>query len=126
MASLPPPLPPAARVARRKTKIGAIIVVATTIAITAFVAGRMSTTAWPIVVADACVEYDKLRAEYVKAEREFEAKHSPYRWPLQAAVFRVFERPEAYLARVAVPAAYTAYVERQADCARQLAAAVRR
>jgi len=101
-------------------RIGAIIGVAS-IAIAAFVAGRLSTTSWPIV-ADACVEYGKVRAEFVKAEQEFEARHSPYRWPVQAAVYRAYERPDAYLARVAARADYAAYVERRADCARQLAA----
>jgi hypothetical protein len=110
------------QVSARKSvqKIGAIIVVAT-VAIVAFVAGRQSTTPWPIG-GDACVEYTKARAEFVRAEQKFEAKHSPYRYPIHAAVLRVYERPEAYMARVAAKAHYDGFVERRADCVRQLAA----
>jgi hypothetical protein len=103
--------------------IGAVLAAAS-LAAAAFVAGRSSTTPWPIV-ADACVEYGKVRAEFVKAEREFEAKHSPYRWPVQAAVYRAYERPDAYFHRVAAHTHYAAYVERRDECARQVAAARR-
>jgi hypothetical protein len=99
--------------------IGAILAAAFLVA-TAFVAGRWSTTSWAIV-ADACVEYGKARAEFVKAEREFEAKHSPYKYPVHAAVFRNFEPPGAYLARVSTDAHHAAYVRQRDDCARQLA-----
>ena len=58
----------------------------------------------------------------MKAEREFEAQRNPYRPPVHAAVYRVYERPDVYLARVATKARYDGYVERRADCARQLAA----
>jgi hypothetical protein len=60
----------------------------------------------------------------VKAEREFEAQRNPYRPPVHAAVYRVYERPDVYLARVATKARYDGYVERRADCARQLAAMI--
>jgi hypothetical protein len=98
--------------------IGAIFAAATLAA--TFVAGRWSTS-WPIV-GDACVEYGKARAVFVQAEREFEARHSPYRYPVRAAVFRDFERPDAYIARVSTGAHHAAYVQRRDDCARQLAA----
>jgi hypothetical protein len=119
-SKLPPPLPFRARPRAFARRVGALVAMVT-IAVAAFVAGRLSTTSWPIV-ADACVEYGKMRAEFVKAEREFEAKHSPYRYPVHAAVFRVYERPEAYLHRVATKARYDGYVERRDDCVRQLAA----
>jgi hypothetical protein len=48
--------------------IGAIFAAAT-LAAAAFVAGRWSTTSWPIV-GDACVEYGMARAAFVQAERE--------------------------------------------------------
>ena len=126
-----PPLPPspgrrrsggeheggaALRTRKSAQKVGAIIVVAG-VAVVAFVAGRLSTTSWPIV-ADACVEYGKVRAEFAKAEREFEAKDR--RGLVHAAVYRDFERPDAYLARVSTAATHAAYVESRAECARQL------
>jgi hypothetical protein len=57
----------------------------------------------------------------VKAEREFEAQRNPYRPPVHAAVYRVYERPDAYLARVAAKTHYDGYVASRADCARLLA-----
>jgi hypothetical protein len=102
-------------------KIFGAVLAAAFLAATGFVAGRWSTTAWPIV-ADACVDYGKARAEFMKAEREFEAKHSPYRHPIYAAVFRDFERPDRYLARVSTREAHADYVRQRDDCARQLAA----
>jgi hypothetical protein len=56
----------------------------------------------------------------VKAEREFEAQRNPYRPPVHAAVYRVYERPDAYLARVAAKTHYDGYVASRADCARLL------
>jgi hypothetical protein len=105
-------------------KIGAIIVVAT-VAVVAFTAGRMSTTSWPIggdSLEHACGRYMKVRAAFVQAEREFEAKHSPYKFPAHAAVYRSFEPPSAYLARVSTAATHAAYVESRDDCARHMAA----
>jgi hypothetical protein len=57
----------------------------------------------------------------VKAEREFEAQRNPYRPPVHAAVYRVYERPDAYLARVAAKTHFDGYVASRADCARLLA-----
>jgi hypothetical protein len=104
--------------------VGAIIGVVT-IAITAFVAGRLSTTSWPIggdSLEHACAEYMKVRAAFVQAERDFEARHSPYRYPVHAAVYRAYERPDAYLERVSATAAHAEYVQRRDNCARHLAA----
>lgn len=102
--------------------IGAILAAAS-LAAGAFVAGRWSTTSWPIVgsLEHACAEYVKTRAEFVQAERDFERQHSPYRPPLHAAVYRKFERPDAYLARVSTAATHAAYVQRHDDCVRKLA-----
>src|SRR5262245_35509593 len=74
-------------------KVGAIILVVGA-AVVAFAAGRLSTTSWPIGgdIPDACVDYNKVRAVFVQAERECEARHSPYRWPVHAAVYRAYER----------------------------------
>jgi hypothetical protein len=54
---------------KREHVVGAIIA-AVTLAAVAFAVGRLSTTPWSIG-EDACVEYSKIRAELVKAEREF-------------------------------------------------------
>jgi hypothetical protein len=114
-------------------KVGAIIVVAT-IALAAFVAGRMSSTSRPFCDAafdrayESCVESvaleykDKLQAEFRRAEQEWEAKHGPYRWPVHAAVYRSFERPdlEGYMEKLAATRAdYHQYIERRVKCARQ-------
>jgi len=104
--------------------IGAILA-ATVLTVAAFVAGRQSTTLWPIggdSLEHACGQYMKARAAFVQAEREFEAKHSPYRYPAHAAVYRAYERPDAYLARVATNAHYVAYTQHRDDCARHMAA----
>lgn len=70
-------------------KVGAIMGVAT-IALAAFVAGRMSSTSRPFgdaaferacVESDALEYRDKIKAEFRQAAQEWEAKHSPYRWP---------------------------------------------
>jgi len=90
-------------------KIGAIVGVAA-IALAAFVAGRMSSTSRPFGDAAferACVEsvaleyHDKVKSEFRQVELEWESRHSPYRWPVHAAVYRSFERPdvEAYMAQ---------------------------
>ena len=57
----------------------------------------------------------------MKAEREFEAQRNPYRPPVHAAVYRVYERPDAYLAWVAAKTHYDGYVASRADCACLLA-----
>jgi hypothetical protein len=110
--------------------IGAIIVVVT-VTLAAFVAGRWSSSLRPIDSAaferayEACIESaalefrDRVKSEFRQAEREFEDKHSPYRWPVHAAIYRVFERPEAYMERVGYPASNVRHIE----CVR--AAAVR-
>ena len=103
-------------------KIGTIVV--TAVAVVAFATGRFSSTIRPIGdnIEHACAEYMKARTAFVQAEREFEAKHSPYKFPVHAAVYRNFERPDAYLARVATDAHHAAYVRHRDDCARQMAA----
>jgi hypothetical protein len=101
------------------------ILAAAALAVAVFVAGRQSTTLWPIggeSIEHACGQYMKARAAFVQAEREFEAKHSPYRYPVHAAVYRAFEPPNAYLARVSTDAHHAAYVRHRDDCARHMAA----
>jgi len=114
-------------------KVGAIIVV-TTIAIAAFVAGRVSTNFQPIgdvAFERACLEgnefefRDKIKAEFKQIQQEWEAEHSRYKWPVHAAVYRSFEpvNLEAYMEKVAVTREdYAAFIERRIDCARQAAA----
>jgi hypothetical protein len=111
-------------------KIGAIVGVAA-IARAAFVAGRKSSTSRPFGDAAferACVESvaleyrDKVKAEFRQAELEWEARHSPHRCPVHAAVYSSFERPdvEAYVAQVAPTRVdFAAYTERRIDCARR-------
>jgi hypothetical protein len=115
--------------------IGAIILVAA-VAVAAFVAGRLSSNPRPFDSASFarayanCIESvalefrDKVKGEFRQAEREWEAKHSPYRWPVHAAVYRSFERPdlEGYMGRVAPTRVdYPAYSERRIECARAAA-----
>jgi hypothetical protein len=91
----------------------------------AIMAAVILTTPWPIgdvSLEAACAEYNKVRAEFLKGEREFERQHGGYRPPVHAAIYRIFERPDAYLERVATKAHYVAYVQHRDDCARQLAA----
>jgi hypothetical protein len=60
----------------------------------------------------------------LSSEREWEAKNSPYRWPLHGAVYRRYERPdyEGYMERVAPTRVdYPAYNERRIECARAAA-----
>jgi hypothetical protein len=83
-------------------KIGAVAMLATVVVV-AFAAGRLSTMSWPTCgdsLEHACGQYMKARAAFVQAEREFERQHSPYRYPVHAAVLLDFERPDRYLARV--------------------------
>ena len=101
------------------------IMAAVTLTVAAFIAGRLSTTLWPIggdSVVIACAEYMKARAAFLRGEREFENAHSKYQYPVHAAVFRSFEPPSSYLARVSTNEAHAAYVQRRDDCARHLAA----
>lgn len=102
--------------------IGAILAAAC-LAATGFVAGRWSTTTWPVVgsLEHACAEYVATRAAFVKAEREFERQRNRYRYPLHAAVYRSFEGPERYLARVSTDAHRAEYVRKRDDCARWMA-----
>jgi hypothetical protein len=115
--------------------IGAIILVAA-VAVAAFVAGRLSSNPRPFDNASferayaSCIESvalefrDKVKGEFRQAEREWEAKHSPYRWPVHAAVYRSFERPdlECYMERVAPTRVdYPAYSERRIECTRAAA-----
>ena len=74
-------------------KISAIVGVAA-IALAAFVAGNLSSTSRPFgdtAFERACVESvaleyrDKVNSEFRQAELEWEARHSPYRWPVHAA-----------------------------------------
>jgi hypothetical protein len=69
-----------------------------------------------------CAEYMKARAAFLQGEREFERQHSPYRWPVHAAIYRVYEGADRYLQRVSTNEAHAAYVQRRDDCARHLAA----
>ena len=112
-------------------KVGATIVVAT-VAVAAFAAGRMSSRpfgdvaferAYESCVESVALEYkDKVKAEFRRIEQEWEARHSPYRWPVYAAVYRSYERPnlEGYMNRVAPTRVdYPAYTERRVECVRQ-------
>jgi hypothetical protein len=116
-------------------KIGTIIVVVAVV-LAAFVAGRMSSNSRALDDAafertyascseSVALEYrDKIRAEFRQAEREWEAKHTPYRWPIHAAVYRGYEHPDydGYMDRVAPTRVdYSAYNERRIECARRAA-----
>ena len=72
------------------------------------------------------LEYrDKIKAEFRRTERKWEAKHSPYRWPVHAAVYRRYKHPdyEGYMERVAPTRVdYPAYKQRHIECARRAAA----
>jgi hypothetical protein len=107
--------------------IGVIIAVVVAVA-AAFTAGRMSAKYQPLEGEQAylrCIENValayrfKVRAEFLKAEREWEDKRSPYRWPYHAAVFRTFERPdfEGYMAQVApMRVDFPAYEAQRIEC----------
>jgi hypothetical protein len=110
------------------------IIVVVTIALAAFIAGRLSSNLQPFdstaferaytsCVESTALEYrDKIKAEFRQAEQEWEAKHTRYQWPVHAAVYRSFERPdlEGYIERVAPTRVdYPAYNERRIECARQ-------
>jgi hypothetical protein len=115
-------------------KIATIIAVLV-VAVAAFVGGRMSVNYRPLVAFErayvSCIESvafeyrDKIRAEFRRAELEWEAKHSPYRWPVRAAIYRSYERPnfEDYFERIASTRSdYPAYTQRRDDCVRKAAA----
>src|SRR5262245_7098849 len=112
-------------------KIGTIIAVLV-VTVAAFAAGRMSVSYRPFgrgtieqaylrCVENVALEYRaKVRAEFWRAEQEWEAKHSPYRGPFHAAVYRRFERLsfEDYFERVAPTRAdyQPEYIQRRDNC----------
>jgi hypothetical protein len=115
--------------------IGAIIVVVTVV-LAAFVAGRLSSTPRPFdstaferayasCIESTALEYrDEIKAEFRQAEQEWEARHSRYRWPVHAALYRIYQRPDydGYIERVAPTRVdYPAYNERRIECARSAA-----
>jgi hypothetical protein len=69
----------------------------------------------------ACAEYNAVRAAFLQGEIEFERRHG-YRSPLHPAVYRAFEPPDVYLARVSTAATHAAFIRHRDDCARWLAA----
>src|SRR5262245_10176764 len=112
-------------------KPSTIMALIATVALVAFVAGRMTANYRPLVAFErayvSCIESvafeyrDKIKAEFRQIELAWEARHSPYRWPVQAAVYRRFERPnfEDYFERVASTRSdYPAYTQRRDDCVR--------
>jgi hypothetical protein len=83
--------------------IAAILGVAA-VAVASFAAGRMSSKVDATTAHETCIERvrAKVLTEFRRNELAWEARHSPYRWPYHAAVYRHFERPnlDAYIERV--------------------------
>src|SRR5215471_13891862 len=106
------------------TRARSTITIVASVAAAAFVAGRLSSVprSFDSVAFDSCVESvaleyrDKIKGEFRRAEQEWEAKHSPYRWPVHAAVYRRYQRPDidGYMEGVAPTRVdYHAYTERR-------------